>query len=377
MIPSNWLKCLILLLALWPSGFIIGVWAQAAEESSLRLGIQISIQFLPHQEKLLKTDLDFLKTISSWNALSQLEKKTMDLLTGDSSELNQWLRERIQFLLPIAPQLRIQIFGNEGPFFYPYEDVFPQEMEDVFTMENSQAGHLMSNSGVAYYLFGKRRNEILSLNLKNHFPKLKSDLPVLSPRIGIIHVHKNTFNYQNKISVSGREPADRLQRLSFLFHEGRHSDGHGANLGFYHTMCPPGHDYTGRIACDTPSNGAYSVSALFIKKSLEVCHACTEGHKETLRLTYLDSKLRVLDKKNLSPEEQEQINQYENDLNFLGHQLFDAYSRGDEARIELLKESLQEITEKINQIKKPINLPKTYWKSEPEVLNYNHEPESD
>ena len=334
--------------------------------------LNVSVQFLPYQESLLKTDFDFLKTLGSWEGLTDLDRKTMDIKVGNAAELDYWLRKRVQFLIPMSLNLELGFYGEVPLRYYPNMAELPPNVENIFTMADEQSNTLMSNIGVGFYLFGKRQRQIISVNLRTHFPKIEPQLPVLGPRIGIIQVHKNSFSHRNRISVSGREPADRLLRLSFLFHEGRHSDGNGSSLGFYHSVCPPGHDYTGRMACDISSNGAYAVAALFLKKSIEVCHSCTEGHKESLKLSYLDSRLRVLDKSILTPEEIERINRYENDMNIYARQLFAAIAQKDDIRRKYLMDKLQEVNAKIHKIKKPQNIPKTYWKSEPETIEYTN-----
>jgi hypothetical protein len=338
--------------------------------------LNVSVQFLPYQESLLKTDFDFLKTLGSWEGLTDLDRKTMDIKVGNSAELDYWLRKRVQFLIPMGLNLKLDFYGEETLRSYPNITEPPPNMENIFTMEDEQSNTLMSNIGVGFYLFGKQQNQIISVNLRIHFPKIEPHLPILTPRIGIIQVHKNSFSHKNRISISGREPADRLLRLSFLFHEGRHSDGNASSLGFYHSKCPPGHDYTGRMACDISSNGAYAVAALFLKKSIEVCHSCTEGHKESLKLSYLDSRIRVLDKLILTPEEIERVNRYENDMNIYARQLFAAIAQKDDIRQKHLMDKLQEVNAKIHKIKKPQNIPKTYWKSEPETVEYNNGRES-
>lgn len=97
----------------------------------------------------------------------------------------------------------------------------------------------------------------------------------------------------NKIDESAM--ANSLGRMAVFFHEARHSDGNGKSLGFFHAVCPSGHDFQGSYACDRNLNGPYSIGAQMMKEFIKNCDECSVSEKEQMRLRYLDSMNRVLD----------------------------------------------------------------------------------
>jgi hypothetical protein len=95
--------------------------------------------------------------------------------------------------------------------------------------------------------------------------------------------------------------ANSIMRLSFIFHEARHSDGNGPSLGFTHSLCPKGHDYENELACDESLNGAYSVGASMAREMMMACQDnCSERDKEMLKIFILDSYNRIQTKTHLN-----------------------------------------------------------------------------
>jgi hypothetical protein len=94
-------------------------------------------------------------------------------------------------------------------------------------------------------------------------------------------------------------------RAETLFHEARHSDGHGKTLGFLHAKCPSYHDYAGLPACDLSTNGPYTIGALMFKYIMDsTADKSTEKTKKIQQLIYLDIANRTLSTSSLvqSPE---------------------------------------------------------------------------
>ncbi|MCR9205406.1 MAG: hypothetical protein NXH75_12560, partial [Halobacteriovoraceae bacterium] len=144
--------------------------------------------------------------------------------------------------------------------------------------------------------------------------------------------------------------------------------------GFYHMKCPPGTDYAGQFACDRASNGAYTIGSIFIKKSLEVCRDCTEEEKDSLRIHYFDSQSRVMNKKILTPEDVEKINQLENQLDHTAHQLFQVSGENQSVRTRILEEEIQNILSEIKEIKAFDEKSQAkHWDATPEVIGIYHE----
>lgn len=105
-------------------------------------------------------------------------------------------------------------------------------------------------------------------------------------------------------------------RINALVHEARHSDctgglsaaeketirGMARNPGgalplcaHPHVLCPEGHPYAGRYACDDHPWGAYSVDAVFAAAMALACDQCTSEAKATGEAVFVDSAIRYPD----------------------------------------------------------------------------------
>ena len=154
---------------------------------------------------------------------------------------------------------------------------------------------VMTNIGTALYFNGKTKHQLLSFNLATGFLKSSSIL-INSPRAGIIQIGAGLFDRRFNINNNNiGSVANSINRLGTLFHEARHSDGHGESLGFAHAVCPKGHDLEGLNACDESLNGSYSVGAKAVNEMIDACQdECSARELEILKLTVLDSYNRVL-----------------------------------------------------------------------------------
>lgn len=345
-----------------------------------RPGIIISKEFSDSRVQMLSEDLNFLSRMNSWEAFDQDEQMAFGFVENSNKNLLSWISERVRYLIPLDSLGNVDIhFGTEEKI-YPHQDSLPGDLENIYFVLDREADTLMSNLGTAYYLFGKRARRSISVNLSEHFSILEDPIEMTTPRKGIILFHENFFKSTLYVSRYGREDSDRILRLSYLFHEGRHSDGSGVSLGFYHKRCPPGTDYAGLLACDRASNGAYNLGAIFIKKSLEVCQGCGEVEKDILRMNYFDNKARVIDRKILTPEEVENINDLENLLNMKSLRIFKLYAgettlteEQRTAELEILQKDLLEHSKEIDSLRSSKDFHKLYWDETPEYAEQPNE----
>lgn len=339
--------------------------------------IHVSKKIPSGQRELIHQDLEFLKTVSLWKDFDLKDSLETDIKEGSPDYIKQWLNERVSYIVPQVNNRSLPIFQSQMPGSYPLSEAYPKNVHTMFLVEDSFANAIMANIGTSFYLLGKQTNQTLSIKTKEHFPLRVPFLAVPSPRVGLIEVYSAFFKPELSLSGKGNQPGDRILRLSYLFHEGRHSDGNGNTLGFFHAECPVGHDYAGRYACDTPSNGSYKVGAVFLRHALEACHACSESNKEALRLAYFDSRNRILDRPILTPKMVDELNDLQNQMNSVINKIFSQMNKLTDDEKNGLILQIEELEEKIFEIKNPESMAKVYWNSAPEGLEYNHEPKAD
>lgn len=151
---------------------------------------------------------------------------------------------------------------------------------------------VMLNAGTMLYDQGRANRVLVGLKIDGG-----PTIAIKSPRVGLLQVGEGLFMRLSKDYTTDDlgNFVHSIYRLGTLFHEARHSDGNGAQLGMLHAICPAGHDYAGIGACDQPSNGSYRMGALFWKSVLDGCGAeCTTKDKESVTAMYADSMSRIL-----------------------------------------------------------------------------------
>lgn len=368
----NLLACNLLILLTLVS-FSVTAASEAEPRQNSPLMVSEKIRFW--RRSLIAKDLLFLKEVAAWENFSDNDKKETDIEAGNYAALIDWLTKRISKIIPANTSLVPSTDSSElleGNLSYPNAIVYPENIHKMFLVQDHNSQTMMANLGTSYYLLGKQINQVVSLDLQEHFPShIQEKTAILSPRIGLLEVYPSFFKRRNSLTGKGDYPADRILRLSYLFHEGRHSDGNHASLGFFHQKCPAGHDYAGRFACDTPSNGSYKVSAVFIKNTLEACGSCSEANKEALRLAYFDARNRILDRPILRAQEVEELNNLENELNNVINTFMSNLEQKTDAQKNLLLEQIEGIEERIHALKNPEDPKqndKVYWNSAPEAL---------
>lgn len=339
-------------------------------------GPAISTIFEFEESDVIKSDLDFLSTLTELQEENHEAKFVFGVEQFNPQSLRVWLRERISYLIPKEREGHVSILKvpEDLEIPYPNPNISPIPTESLYTLMDQFQTIQMENIGAGIYLYGKRKKSLLRLDLSHHFPERKvENLKVLSPRIGLIEINKNILYRESHASFSKEKvldlyPSSRILRLSHLFHEGRHSDGQGNSLGFFHSRCPSGSDYAGLEACDEVNNGAYTIGALFIKAAHQACISCTENDKELLKLIYLDSKSRVSNIKSLPSVEIEKINALTNKLNLTYMEYYSDFGALTDKNLTVLTSKIDKLKKEIEKLQNPPSRPKRYWDPTPEFL---------
>jgi hypothetical protein len=266
-----------------------------AVSSAFQLSSPASIEFhssVPDaQKKLMRNDLQRLESFRLMPD-AELESK-LGLERTDATALQTWLETRVKHVVGEKYDLKSKLTIMKRFASYPNNEMPEVETNDSPDPEGKGVT-VMSNIGSAVYFAGKKMNSLLGLKLGGLLDSKKVEIN--SPRAGVIQVGEGLF--LDRLLPSPGKPdamANSVSRLSTFFHEARHSDGSGKHLGFFHALCPEGHDFAGRNACDRNRNGPYTVGALTERTLLEACTDCSEGEKEKLRLSIADSFSRVIE----------------------------------------------------------------------------------
>lgn len=262
------------------------------------LGIRFTKTVPLKYRQLINQDLFVLKNILVDDP--NLEAQNLFKMTPSSTNYEKWLAERVHYITSETFELEFpNVVVLKENHNYPNK-IFLDEQEPEKHSENSdqsstesskKISSIMSHLAVAVYT-----------NSKNYGILSGMDLPgigiigINSPRAGVVKVGNEHFlpdsTKGTKIHIDSQ--ASSLSRLSVMFHEARHSDGNGKSLGFFHAVCPKGHNFSGYAACDLSINGAYATGATFLKSSIKHCEKCSEAEKEYLRNSYMDFYSRIL-----------------------------------------------------------------------------------
>ena len=229
--------------------------------------------------------------------------KIMNLSSLDSSNVKDWLEERVNYILEdnalsdMKMIMKKAVTIERENVLYPHQDVIPYSLNPA-NRHNAESDNLviMSNVGVGIYMRGKQDKVLYNLKVSRGLLSKPIKVTVDSPRAGIIQIGEGLFS--RDLTINNLKPdsiANAINRLSSIIHEARHSDGNGASIGFAHAVCPKGHDLEGEMACDENLNGPYMLKAFFIEEMVKSAREIiTEREKETLRMVILDNMSRVL-----------------------------------------------------------------------------------
>lgn len=286
-------------------------------------GIRLSAEIAQDQQQRILADLNYLAD-SQIRSQDPNTTRVLGIKELTSETLTRWIAERISVIVSDTLDLSQVVRKLPENYLYPNPDLLPRlgtkgfssdiaasmsrpvlEVEgksNVIKISGGASATLMTNIGVGIYLKGKTKNVLYAMEIPG-LPLIK----IQSPRVGIVRVGDEYFAPSLKNFGAEEEnvhtEAYIIQRLGTLFHEARHSDGHGISLGFAHAECPVGHDFEGFKACDRSQNGSYTVGALMIQAFLKTCKNCSVAEREALKLKALDSFNRVLPSLNENGEE--------------------------------------------------------------------------
>jgi hypothetical protein len=210
---------------------------------------------------ILEQDLNSLRKISfidSKNGSKEGEMtQLMELPNISNTEIVKWFEDRIHYIVDVS------FMRAETPEFNIMAD----------------------NLGIILYL-KNMENAFLHENSKKIIIPGHGSVKIDSPRSGIIRLGPSFFRHYHI-------PFPRVNtriRLATLAHEGKHSDG----IDFLHVKCPKDHSIADQFACDSITNGSYSIGAQFLKSTLNGCSECNPMEKEMIRLVISDYLGRII-----------------------------------------------------------------------------------
>ena len=260
------------------------------------LNLIMSSKIPKEQRKILKNDLGQLQNMNFASAADEETLNLMGLDDFNSHSVMAWLNERVSAVIEDTDTDKLKLSSKA---FKDYPQNGEPNIEQALQAPRgggSRGGGVtvMSNVGTGLYYAGKSSNQLITIKVKTGFLSSKK-LTINSPRTGVIQIGEGLFmrkylmNKENEGAL-----ANSLGRMAVFFHEARHSDGNGKSLGFFHAVCPNGHDFAGAYACDRNLNGPYSIGANMMKEFIKNCESCSVSEKEQMRLRYIDSMNRVL-----------------------------------------------------------------------------------
>ncbi len=205
--------------------------------------------------------------------------------------LQQWLEKRVSYVVNDGFDIQAHASLADGTANYPFPNDVPDAIKGKLKKNvdgSIDAQVIMLNIGAISYFLGKYVHRLVNLSLDGI-----GVVPLVSPRIGLLEIGPGMFP-----DMQGKKVQNILLdifRAGILFHEARHSDGHGVGLGFMHAVCPPGSDYAGINACDASTNGPYTIGSMMQKNLMKACGSrCTEHTMTVLELYYLDLSDRLV-----------------------------------------------------------------------------------
>ena len=262
-----------------------------------QIKIKLSRNLPSNQENLLLRDFEVLKNMKFKYKADEETFKVMGIRNLNNKTYIKWLEDRVQYIIEdmneddiyssILTLSNTHRFDNIGEF--PEYDTVDEEVE-----KNPNVMTIMSNMGSALYEMGKDMNILLGMKFKESLWSSEI-IKFSSPRTGMIMVGEGHFHERFLINKHNHKAtSNSLSRLATLYHEARHSDGAGINLGFGHAVCPKGHDYYNFYACDKTLNGPYSIDVVVMKEMIKNCNDCTLTDKEKFKMKIIDAKNRVI-----------------------------------------------------------------------------------
>ena len=248
-------------------------------------GISFHSQVPEEQTNALIKDVSYLYQTPVISSDEEFVSMT-GLAQNDGPNMHNWLLNRVKYVVGESFELT-----EANIVVRPFHRFPSTPLPDAFSaMEGTEeVTTVMSNIGSAIYLVGKKENLLFGIRFDG------DKLYAKSTRVGILQVGKGLFLERFRIHPDLNAPSNSVSRLGTLFHEARHSDGNSKHTGFLHVTCPTGHPYEGHAACETSSNGSYSLGALAERNLLKNCSACSDQEKTALSASVADAFNRVID----------------------------------------------------------------------------------
>ncbi len=273
-------------------GLILAGSAQAKDHN---VDIKFSKGISKKYRKTMDRDLSVLEELDFRKEADEETLKVLGLQNLNSETAVKWLEDRVQVVIEETDSKKLEKKIKVEERFYNFENAGVEPTIERATSTPSGKGvTVMSNLGAALYYAGKSSRNLFSYKIKTGFMKSET-IKFSSPRSGLIMIgpghFMERFDYDKNDS---KAEANSFNRLATFFHEARHSDGAGKNLGFFHAVCPDGHDFQGLNACDRNLNGPYAVGSLMIKEFLKNCESCNDEVQERMKLAYLGSTNRII-----------------------------------------------------------------------------------
>lgn len=246
----------------------------------------------PAKVSLLMNDLNNINTFSQISP-SPYFLQTLNIPNAYPQTLYNWLNLRIEYIL--SENFNIQSGYPISSFAPP-----PNQSNGAYSFGNgsllfdyipfaaSQGELLVTayNVGALYYLSSFSSGTLYAL------PLPWGNIPVSSPRVGVIQIMPGLFSPSITNESTPQTPLASLLRLAVLFHEARHSDGNGQTTGFQHVPCWNG-NYQGQEICDNYSNGSYAVEYYVFQALISQCSQCSPQEMLTSQALLMDLSSRI------------------------------------------------------------------------------------
>lgn len=269
-------------------------------------GIRFASRIPDSQVRQMKEDLNYLARLNFNPAFSASlgadyftqARQILGIDFSSTANINDamlsWLKSRVNYVVGESFDLQGNLKVVKNFQTYPNSTENPTiETPTGGTGGGSNVKTVMSNIGAAVYYAGKDGRSLLGLNIPGYGTQT-----INSPRAGVIKVGEGLFTKgKHTRALPDSSIVHRLSRLTTFFHEARHSDGNGRHLGFFHGICPRGHEFAGYAACDKNRNGPYTVGYLTIsafKANCERSGECNGAEIGAMNALAADALNRVL-----------------------------------------------------------------------------------
>lgn len=323
----------------------------ASEAREKFAGIYLDSSIPATQARTLKEDLTYLYSNPILDFDSEFQAMA-ELKEVDGPHMYNWIYNRVKYIIGQDYKLNRRNLVTKKGHKFPATPVPPSLAKRERT--SSYAGIIvMYNIGAELYLTGKLEKVLKGIKLDN------KSVFATSPKVGIIQIGEGLFLERLLINNNQNSEANKIKRLATIFHEARHTDGNSEHIGFIHDNCPTGHSMSGFAACDSSSNGAYTLEALAMKTLLLNCKTCTNEDKTKLSVAIADSYSRVTVRSHMKTEEQliEEMKSYQAVIEFYIGYLKLVPKEGSESSVkelERLQNKMIECEAQLAELRNPV-----------------------